>query len=122
MKKQQNAVVFKFLVLLFVVTFISGSFANMLCIPRYVPDNAATHITSRRTYKSNCRGTNLVQLFDRSNIDDNAIVKSSFTPKTLDLIPDWTYTPVVQTSPPSSQNQTPYNCQYVYLSHCSFRI
>lgn len=122
MKKQQNVVVFKLLVLVFMTAFIVGSFANMLCIPRYVPDNATAHISSRRTYRSSCRGTSFIQLFDRSTVDDIGIAKSVFTPKALDLIPESTYLQVAETAQPSPQIQTPYSHKYVYLSYCSFRI
>ena len=126
MKRNDPHIFFKTIVTVFLAAYLAGCFANMLCIPRYVPDAITVAISNSparaNTLRANFSNINFLKPFDRYNVDNDAINKLTFTPKSVDVGFRFGNTPVeVNTIPPPKIH--PYNnFQHSYLSFCTFRI
>jgi hypothetical protein len=124
MKKQPAQVVFKLLVIIFAAAYVTGSYTNLLYIPRYAPDgiivsrvaNTPVHIETKD------RQAAFLQLFDKSIFDNEILNAAVFAPRAIDLFFNNWPPPVTEAGIFPPQNHLVYNCQYSYLSFCTFRI
>ena len=127
MKKFKSNTFFKHLVLVFALTYILGSFANMLYIPRYAPLYVKTTNTpnvdfSRPANRTSFHTVNFLQIIDRSTIDGDRHEALQCTPKCFSLIfAGFGFIKLKSTSI-SPQSNIYYNLQHSYLSFCTFRI
>jgi hypothetical protein len=126
MKKQKSNFVFKILVVFFLLAYVTGSIANMVLIPRYVPkydQTAASPVMTihRRPQSGDFGATNFLQIFDKSTFDNNLTDRLNFEPKSFNL-PMCSEAFVAGLHYSHSPKSQPYNFRYAYLSLCTFRI
>ena len=127
MKQLKSKAFFKFLVLLYLVTYVAGSFTNMLFIPRYVPvyTNTSTDLyndVANAVKYANFHAPNFLQIIDKSTIDNDQVNPVFFLPKSF-LVIFKSYKIADKTpTPKAPQSSIHYNHQYSYLSFCTFRI
>ncbi|HZY40306.1 MAG TPA: hypothetical protein VFE53_26820 [Mucilaginibacter sp.] len=126
MKKHHRQIFFKSIVAVFLAAYLIGSFTNMLCIPRYVPDWSKVSVSSMQeslqTINTNFSRANFLLVFDKSNVDNEDINELSFMPKSFDIsfrLNGLSMQPATNIQP---QNHPYYNYQHSYLSFCTFRI
>ncbi len=127
MRKFRSQVFFKYLVLVFLMVYLFGSFSNMFCIPRYSPISIITFtppfFAFNKVVKNiNYHTANFLQLIDKSVLNNDQLDATSFVPKCLLLIFfGFGLFKLKLRSTPRRSNVF-YNLQYSYLSLCTLRI
>lgn len=127
MKRSKSNTFFRHIVIIFSVTYLLGSFTNMLFIPRYTslyPGSTPVSVLtfSRRVKCTNFHSANFLQIIDRSTFDNDRYNTLRCVPKNLVLIfkgPDFLRAKLIT---PSPQTNIFYNRQHSYISFCTFRI
>jgi hypothetical protein len=127
MKKRKPRFLFRLVVVFFVLGYVSGSVANLLIIPRYVPEvskigqSSATMI-SLRPRLSDLQSVNPVRILDRTATENTSGEKFCPVPRILQL--QFSTRIAGQKEPKFNQpqNHALYNFRNIYLSLCTFRI
>lgn len=127
-KKLKSQKLFKFLVVFFAITYVAGSFTDMLFIPKYVPVSAQTTATanvhSQPVKYRDFHRPNFLQILDRSTFENDPLNPLCFTPKSFLII--FTFMGfallALKSINISPQSNISYNLQHSYLSFCLLMI
>ncbi len=127
MKKLKSNKFFKSLVFIFLILYLSGSFTNMLFIPRYVPAYLKTAAVSGFTFNrmakyANFHTPNFLQIIDKSIFDNDQVNPLCFIPKSFLIIFSGFGLAAIKFRSTEGRYGICFNSRRAYLSFCTFRI
>jgi hypothetical protein len=127
MKKLKSSFFFKIVVLAFLVTYLAGSFANMLFIPRYVqvyskiPVHQGLSFTKLVKY-NNFHTHSFLQIIDKYTLDNDQVNSLWFIPKCFIIIFAGFCFSGIKSRRSFFFYHNFFSFQYTYLSFCKLRI